>query len=168
MPVNVKSFSKAKSRNGNVGSVYGLSIADVAKKLINDTDSQGSLTCANAPVPTSMAVIAGANVIGNKDVIRADSDYYGYDVIILKNLSNEVWIKLPPPYNINGTSHSQLEGKTLKIKNLTAQNCYVYVQDSGYRIYSPDSASYASYYNIGNGAAEFLWTGSEWLWFRCN
>ena len=39
MPVNVKSFSKAKSRNGNVGSVYGLSIADVAKKLINDTDS---------------------------------------------------------------------------------------------------------------------------------
>lgn len=168
MPVNVKSFSKAKSSNSSGGGLNGLSVVSMAKKLINDADSQVNLTCANAPVPTSMAVIVGSNTIGTKDVIRADSDYYGYDVIILKNLSNEVWIKLPPPYIINGTSHSRLDGKTLKIKNLTSQNCYVYIQDSGYKIYAPDNASSASYYNIGNGAAEFLWTGSEWIWFRCN
>ena len=100
-------------------------------------------------------------------MIRADSDYYTCDVITLKNLSSEVWIKLPPPYYVNGKNYSGLSGKSLKIKNLTGQRCYVYIQDPGYKIYAPDSTSSASYYNIGNGAAELLWTGSEWLWFRC-
>ena len=114
-----------------------------------------------------MTVIAGGNTIGTRNVIRADSDYYDCDVITLKNLSSEVWIKLPPPYYVDGTNYSGLSGKSLKIKNLTGYRCYVYIQDAGYKIYAPDSTSSASYYDIGQGAAELLWTGSEWLWFRC-
>lgn len=126
-----------------------------------------NLSCANGPAPTSMTVIAGGNTIGTRNVIRADSDYYDCDVITLKNLSSEVWIKLPPPYYVDGTNYSGLSGKSLKIKNLTGYRCYVYIQDAGYKIYAPDSTSSASYYDIGQGAAELLWTGSEWLWFRC-
>ena len=126
-----------------------------------------NLRCANGPAPISMNVVAGGTSQGTKNVIRADSDYYDCDVITLKNLSSEVWIKLPPPYYVNGKNYSGLSGKSLKIKNLTGQRCYVYIQDPGYKIYAPDSTSSASYYNIGNGAAELLWTGSEWLWFRC-
>lgn len=126
-----------------------------------------NLSCANGPAPTSMTVIAGGNTIGTRNVIRADSDYYDCDVITLKNLSSEVWIKLPPPYYVDGTNYSGLSGKSLKIKNLTGYRCYVYIQDAGYKIYAPDSTSSASCYDIGQGAAELLWTGSEWLWFRC-
>jgi len=39
MPVNVKSFSKAKSSNSSGGGLNGLSVVSMAKKLINDADS---------------------------------------------------------------------------------------------------------------------------------
>ena len=126
-----------------------------------------NLRCVSGPAPTSMTVIAGNETIGTRNVVRADSDYYNCDAIILKNLTSEVWIKLPPPYYVNGKNYTGLRGKSLKIKNLTSQRCYVYIQDYGYKIYAPDSTSSASYYNIGQGAAELLWTGTEWLWFRC-
>lgn len=176
MSVDVKSFSKAKGGNGGgsnsgiSGSVsYGARVVEMARQLLNEIESYNSnIRCANAPFPTSMTVVAGGTTIGTKNVIRADSDYFNYDMIVLKNLSSEVWIKLPPPQIVDGTSINGFSGKSLKIKNLTGQNCYVYIEDSGYQIYAPDSASGASYYNIGNGASEFVWTGSEWIWFRCN
>ena len=147
------SIDEIISYNGNGDTLWG--------------NHNSNLRCANGPAPISMNVIAGTETIGYRDVVRADSDYYSCDVITLKNLSSEVWIKLPPPYYVNGKNYTGLSGKSLKIKNLTSQRCYVYVQDRGYKIYAPDSTSSASYYNIGQGAAELLWTGSEWLWFRC-
>lgn len=181
MSVDVKSFSKAKGGNGGSGSnsgisssvSYGARVVQMARELLDEIESYNisndrNFKCANAPSPTSMTVIAGGTTIGTRDVIRADADYFDYDMIVLKNLSNEVWIKLPPPQIDDGMTISRLNAKSLKIKNLTGQNCYVYIQDSGYQIYAPDSNSSASYYNIGNGASEFVWTGSEWIWFRCN
>jgi len=86
-----------------------------------------NLRCVSGPAPTSMTVIAGNETIGTRNVVRADSDYYNCDAIILKNLTSEVWIKLPPPYYVNGKNYTGLRGKSLKIKNLTNQRCYVYI-----------------------------------------
>ena len=125
-----------------------------------------NLRCANGPATVSMTVKAGTETIGTRNVIRADSTCYDADIITVKSATSEVWIKLPPPITVDGNSFTSLYGRSLKIKNLTSQRCYVYCE--GYKIYAPDSTSSAYYYNIGSGAAELFWTGSEWLWFRCN
>lgn len=116
----------------------------------------------------SMTVKAGTTTIGTRYVVRADSDYYSADMIVLKNASGEIWIKLPPPYNVDGVTYPALLGKCLKIKNLTSQKCYIYCEDSGYKIYTPNGNDSASYWEIGNQSVELMWTGSEWIWFRSN
>ena len=118
-----------------------------------------------ATIPT-MTVKAGTTTIGSRYVIRADSTYYEADVIVLKSLSGETWIKLPPPIIVDGVSYSFISGKSLKIKNLTSQKCYVYCESEP--IYAPDGTGSAYYYSIGNQAAEFVWDGTEWIWFRNN
>ena len=116
----------------------------------------------------SMTVKAGTTTIGTRYVVRADSDYYNADMIVLKYAAGETWIKLPPPYNVDGTAYSALLGKCLKIKNLTSQRCYMYCEDAGYKIYTPDDNNSANYWEIGNQSVEVMWTGSEWIWFRGN
>ena len=100
-----------------------------------------------ATIPT-MTVKAGTTTIGSRYVIRADSTYYEADVIVLKSLSGETWIKLPPPIIVDGVSYSFISGKSLKIKNLTSQKCYVYCESEP--IYAPDGTGSAYYYSIGN------------------
>ena len=159
--VRTSNYDGLKIKGGLIQEVIGYASGNT---LWGNRNSK--LRCANGPAATSMTVKAGSETIGTRNVIRADSTCYDADVITVKNQSSEVWIKLPPPYTIDGTTYNALYGKSLKIKNLTSQRCYVYCE--GYKIYAPDSTSSAYYYNIGNGAAELLWTGSEWLWFRCN
>lgn len=115
-----------------------------------------------------MQVVAGTQNVGARYVVRCDSDFYNMDAIVIRYAPGEIWIKLPTAYEVDGNSFPPSSGKTIKIKNISDQNCYVYVQDSGYKIYAPDSSSNAYYYNIGKASSEFLWTGNEWLWFRCN
>lgn len=128
-----------------------------------------TLNVVSGPTPTSYSVVAGGTSKGTKKVIRADASFCSVDVIVLKNLSEEVWIKLPTTkYVVDGTTYNSLDGKSLKIKNLTSQSCYVYVEDSGYKIYSPDGTSGAYFQSIGNNSTEMIFTGSEWIMFRCN
>ena len=116
------------------------------------------------PTSTSMAVSTGGTSQGTKNVVRADADYYDDDLIVFKSLSSEVWVKLPTAFiQLNGVNYYMATGRTIRIKNLTSQKCYVYISDSGYKIYDKTGTSGSYYINIGNGSAEFVWTGSEWV-----
>ena len=111
-----------------------------------------------------MAVSTGGTSQGTKNVVRADADYYDDDLIVFKSLSSEVWVKLPTAFvQLNGVNYYMATGRTIRIKNLTSQKCYVYISDSGYKIYDKTGTSGSYYINIGNGSAEFVWTGSEWV-----
>lgn len=116
------------------------------------------------PQSTSMEVKAGGTSMGTKNVVRADSNYYNVDTFIFKSLSAEVWLKLPTSLiEQNGVNYYMSPGRVIRVKNLTSQKCYVYISDSSYKIYDKTGTSGTYYINIGNGSAEFVWDGSEWV-----
>ena len=134
----------------------------------NDKTLWGSLASmvrvAVNPQTTSMAVSTGGTSQGTKNVVRADADYYGVDNFIFKSLSSEVWVKLPTALiQYEGANYYLGVGRVVRVKNLTSQKCYVYISDSGYKIYDKTGTSGSYYINIGNGSAEFVWDGSEWV-----
>ena len=111
-----------------------------------------------------MNVVAGGTSQGTKNVVRADANYYDMDMFVFRSLSTEVWIKLPVSYvEYNGVSYYIGIGRVIKIRNLTAQKCYVYVSDTSTKIYDSSGTSGVSYLNIGNSSAEFAWDGTEWI-----
>ena len=116
------------------------------------------------PKSTSMTVTAGGTSQGTKNVVRADADYFDADMFVFKSLSSEVWVKLPTALiEQNGVNYYISTGRVIKIRNLTSQKCYVYISDSGYKIYDSSGTSGVSYLSIGSGSAEFVWDGSEWV-----
>ena len=111
-----------------------------------------------------MTVTAGGTSQGTKNVVRADADYFDADMFVFKSLSSEVWVKLPTALiEQNGVNYYISTGRVIKIRNLTSQKCYVYISDSGYKIYDSSGTSGVSYLSIGSGSAEFVWDGSEWV-----
>ena len=141
------------------------------QQVLADDDTStlwGSLTSKTQvgvnPQSTSMEVKAGGTSMGTKNVVRADSNYYNVDTFIFKSLSAEVWLKLPTSLiEQNGVNYYMSPGRVIRVKNLTSQKCYVYISDSGYKIYDKTGTSGTYYINIGNGSAEFVWDGSEWV-----
>ena len=86
------------------------------------------------------------------------------DLFVFRNLTTEVWVKLPSStIDINGVNYVIKEGRTIRIRNLTSQKCYVYIDESGYKMYPKSGTSGAYYYSIGSESAEFIWDGYEWI-----
>lgn len=159
------------------GDYNGLNVSGSSvKQLIGYTTENDSIwggmnalyeTCVN-PIPVLTRAYAGGTSLGNRYVVDLETNYVNCDLIVIQNADNEIYLKLPSLIYVNGHPSAIKTGRSIKVKNYSGKPLTVFIEDVGRMIVSPNASSTSYQQNVGYNASEFIFDGTNWLWFRCN